>query len=99
MIIEDVDESLAPSLDPILSKAFYEVDGMNYITFGDNPKLSFDTKFRVYFTTKKPNPKYLADVFIKVNVINFTATFEGLNDQLLAQVVKNERPEIEKQRD
>lgn len=30
--------------------------------------------------TKKPNPKYLAEIYIKVNVINFTATFEGLND-------------------
>ena len=47
--------------------------------------------------TKKPNPDYLAEVFIKVNVINFTATFDGLNDQLLAKVVFNERPEIEKE--
>lgn len=41
--------------------------------------------------TKKPNPNYLAEIYIKVNVINFTATFEGLNDQLLAIVVQNEQ--------
>jgi len=42
-----------------------------------------------------PNPAYLPEVFIKVNIINFTVTFEGLEDQLLADVVKNEEPEIE----
>lgn len=46
-----------------------------------------------------PNPNYLPEIFIKVTVINFTVTFEGLEDQLLADVVKQERPEIEKQKD
>ena len=55
--------------------------------------------FRIYLTTKKPNPNYLPDIFIKVTVVNFTATFDGLEDQLLAEVVKNERSEIEEQRD
>jgi dynein heavy chain len=64
------------------------------IKFADKPIL-YDPNFRIYLTTKKPNPNYLAEVFIKVNVINFTATVEGLNDQLLALVVKNEKPEIE----
>ena len=50
-------------------------------------------------TTKKPNPNYLPEIFIKVTVINFTATFEGLEDQLLADVVKNEKPEVERKRD
>ena len=45
------------------------------------------------------NPHYLPEIFIKVTVINFSITFEGLQDQLLGDVMKNERPEIEKQRD
>ena len=50
-------------------------------------------------TTKDPNPDYLPDVFIKTNIINFTVTFEGLEDQLLADVVKHEEPEKERIRD
>lgn len=50
-------------------------------------------------TTKMPNPNYLPEIFIKVSIINFTVTFEGLEDQLLADVVKNEEPAIEQQRD
>jgi dynein heavy chain len=31
-------------------------------------------------TTKKGNPNYLPEVFIKTNVINFTVTMDGLED-------------------
>jgi dynein heavy chain, axonemal len=34
-----------------------------------------------------------------VSVINFTVTFSGLEEQLLADVVKNEKPQIEEKRD
>lgn len=40
----------------------------------------------MYLTTKMPNPHYLPEVCIKVNIINFTVTMEGLEDQLLGQV-------------
>lgn len=79
----------------MLGKAWYEApDGITYIKFADKP-IMYHKDFRIYLTTKKPNPNYLAEVYIKVNVINFAATMEGLNDQLLALVVKNERPDIE----
>lgn len=50
-------------------------------------------------TTKIPNPQYLPDMFIKSNVINFTVTFEGLQEQLLTEVMKKEQPVIEEQSD
>ena len=37
-------------------------------------------------------------VCIKVTIINFTVTIEGLEDQLLGLVVKEERPDLEKQK-
>lgn len=53
----------------------------------------------MFLTTKIPNPNYLPEIFIKVNVINFTVTFEGLDEQLLADVVKKERRDVEDSRD
>jgi dynein heavy chain len=50
-------------------------------------------------TTKMPNPHYIPEVCIKVTLINFTVTFDGLQQQLLGDVVVAERPEVEKQRD
>jgi len=79
VLIEDVDDQLAPSLDTVLSKTYYVKDDITYIKFQDK-EIPYAPEFRIYLNTKKPNPNYLAEVFIKVNVINFTATFEGLND-------------------
>lgn len=55
--------------------------------------------FRLYMTTKMANPEYKPEVCIKVTLINFTVTFEGLEEQLLGDVVKKERPDVEEQRD
>ena len=44
------------------------------------------------------NPHYLPEICIKVTIINFTVTLHGLEDQLLGDVVKLERPDLEEQR-
>lgn len=59
----------------------------------------YDDNFKFYISTKLPNPHYLPEICIKVTLINFTVTFDGLEDQLLGDVVKQEKPEIEQKRD
>ncbi|KAL4487471.1 hypothetical protein ABPG72_006991 [Tetrahymena utriculariae] len=98
ILIEDVDSSIDPAIDSVVNKEFSEVDGRLQLKLGGKD-INYHKDFALYMTTKKPNPSYLPEIFIKVNVINFTATFEGLEDQLLADVVKNEKPEVEHQRD
>jgi dynein heavy chain len=41
----------------------------------------------------------LPETCIKLTVINFSITFEGLEEQMLVDVIKNEEPEVEEQRD
>ena len=67
-------------MDPILSKEFFlSAEGEKLVKFADSD-IQFDSNFQLFMTTKDPNPDYLPDVFIKTNVINFTVTFEGLED-------------------
>lgn len=66
--------------------------------FGDKA-IDYHPDFKMFLTTKLANPHYLPEIFIKTMIINFTVTFEGLNEQLLADVVNNLAPEVEKQRD
>ncbi|KAJ9522811.1 hypothetical protein QJQ45_019799, partial [Haematococcus lacustris] len=68
------------------------------IRLGDSD-VDYDPNFRFYMTTKLPNPHYLPEVCIKVNLINFTVTIKGLEDQLLGDVVRKERPELEEAKD
>lgn len=89
---------MEPSIDSVLQKQTYEEDNRLLIRVGDK-KIDYDKKFKMFITTKMSNPHYLPEIYIKVTVINFSITFEGLKDQLLGDVVKFELPEIERQKD
>ena len=54
--------------------------------------------FRFYITTKLRNPHYLPETSVKVTLLNFMITMEGLEDQLLGIVVARERPELEEEK-
>ena len=41
----------------------------------------------------------MPETCIKLTVIDFSITFEGLEEQMLVDVIKNEEPEVEEQRD
>jgi dynein heavy chain len=68
--------------------------GVQKIKIGDN-WVDFSNDFKFFVTTKLSNPHYLPEICIKVTIINFTVTPEGLEDQLLVDVVKYEQPELE----
>ncbi|XP_063314781.1 dynein axonemal heavy chain 6 [Pelobates fuscus] len=97
VLLEELKESLDPSLEPVLLKQTFVSGGRTLIRLGDSD-IDYDKNFRFYMTTKMPNPHYLPEVCIKVTVINFTVTKSGLEDQLLSDVVRIERPDLEDQR-
>ncbi|VDM03485.1 unnamed protein product [Schistocephalus solidus] len=97
MLLEDVGESLDPSLEPVLLRQTFIKGGRLLIRLGDSD-VDYDKKFQLYITTKLPNPHYMPEVAIKVTLINFTVTPTGLGDQLLGEVTRLERPELEEAR-
>eukprot|EP00163_Fabomonas_tropica_P031149 TRINITY_DN730_c1_g1_i7.p1 TRINITY_DN730_c1_g1~~TRINITY_DN730_c1_g1_i7.p1 ORF type:complete len:4213 (+),score=1156.03 TRINITY_DN730_c1_g1_i7:1002-12641(+) len=98
VLLEHIGETLDPSLEPILMKQTFKLSGRTVIRIGDTD-VDYDPTFRFYITTKLANPHYLPEVCIKVTIINFTVTLTGLEDQLLADVVRAERQELEEQKD
>ncbi|VVC96958.1 unnamed protein product [Leptidea sinapis] len=71
-----------------------EQAGRLLIHLGDSD-IEYDTNFRLYMTTKLANPHYLPEICIQVTLVNFTVTLFGLEEQLLADVVRLERPDLE----
>lgn len=65
-----------------------------YIRIGDK-KIKFHPKFRLILHTKLANPHYKPEIQAQTTLINFTVTRDGLEDQLLADVVDLERPDLE----
>jgi dynein heavy chain len=45
-----------------------------------------------------PNPHYIPEICIKVTLINFTVTYDGLKQQMLGDVVVSEKPAVEEKR-
>lgn len=79
VLFEEVEEHLEPSIDTVLQKQIAEVEGRKLIKVGDQ-KVDYHPQFKLYLTTKIANPSFLPEVFIKTTVINFSITFEGLQD-------------------
>ena len=65
-----------------------------YIRIGDK-ECEFNSEFRLILHTKLANPHYQPEMQAQCTLINFTVTREGLEDQLLADVVGMERPDLE----
>lgn len=97
VLLENVGEELDPSLEPLLQKQLFKQGGVNCIRLGDST-IEYSDNFRFYITTKLRNPHYLPEVSVKVTLLNFMITPEGLQDQLLGIVVSQERPDLEEQR-
>uniref|UniRef100_A0A4W3JW30 Dynein axonemal heavy chain 6 n=1 Tax=Callorhinchus milii TaxID=7868 RepID=A0A4W3JW30_CALMI len=97
VLLEELKETLDPALEPILLKQTFIAGGRMLIRLGDSD-VDYDKHFQFYMTTKMANPHYLPEVCIKVTIINFTVTKSGLEDQLLSDVVRIEKPELEEQR-
>ena len=98
VLLENVEEELDPSLEPVLLKQVFKKGGLPMIRLGD-ADVQYSDSFKFYITTKMANPHYLPEVCVKVTVVNMTVTQRGLEDQLLVDVVKHERPELEAKKD
>ena len=78
----------------MLLKITFKQGGNEVMKIGDNT-IPYHQDFKFYMTTKLPNPHYAPEVSVKVTLLNFTITQEGLEDQLLGIVVAKERPDLE----
>jgi dynein heavy chain len=96
-LLENVGEELDPVLEPVLLKQVFKSGGVNSLRIGDST-VEYNPDFRFYVTTKLRNPHYLPEVSVKVTLLNFMITPEGLQDQLLGIVVAKEKPELEQEK-
>ena len=99
ILLEDTEEILDSSIYDILCKRTYKKDDGRIMIKVSDHEISYNNSFCLYLLSKISNPRYLPDIFGNLNVINFTVTEPGLEDQLLIEVVKLENPKLEKERD
>lgn len=71
VLIENIGQELDPALDSILTRQIFVQSGQQVIKVGDTI-VPYSSDFKLYITTKLPNPHYTPEVAIKVLLVNFT---------------------------
>lgn len=93
VLIEDIAESIDPVLNSVIGRE--TIKKGRYMKMGDK-EIEYDPRFRLILQTRRANPHYPPEIQAQTLLINFTVTIQGLEDQLLADVVNIERPDLEK---
>ncbi|EPY25664.1 dynein heavy chain, axonemal [Strigomonas culicis] len=97
VLLENVSEDIDASLNPLLGRQTFFQGGTEMIRISDTA-IPWNDKFKFFMTTKLPNPHYTPEVMVRVTLLNFFITPQGLEDQLLGVVVGQERKELETRR-
>lgn len=97
VLLENIGEELDAFIEPILLKATFKQQGVEYMRLGENI-IEYSRDFKFYITTRLRNPHYLPEVAVKVCLLNFMITPLGLQDQLLGIVAAKEKPELEEKK-
>lgn len=96
-LIENIEESIDASLMPIIGRTTIKRAGRKLLLVGDQ-EVEINDNFRLYLHTKLNNPHYPPEIQAETTLVNFSVTKIGLEDQLLAMVVRHERPDLAAQR-
>lgn len=94
LMIESIAENIDPMLDPLLSKQFVK-KGKNFTVKIGSEDIEIMSNFKLYLQSKLINPHYKPEICAFCTIINFIVTESGLEDQLLASVVRVEKPDLE----
>ena len=93
VLLENIGEELDPALEPVLLRITFKQSGQEMIQLGDSC-VPWHSDFKFFMTTKLRNPIYQPETAVKVTLLNFAITSDGLQQQLLGLVVSEERPDL-----
>ena len=77
-LIENIEETVDPMLDPLLEKQIIRKGRNQCFIKISETDMDFDLKFRLYMTSRLANPHFSPELAAKTTIIDFTVTQTGL---------------------
>lgn len=96
ILIQDA-EYLDPILTHVLNKEYQKTGGRVLIQLGKQ-EIDFSEHFQLYLSTRDPSAAFAPEVCSRTTFVNFTVTRSSLQTQSLNEVLKAERPDVDKRR-
>ena len=96
LVIQEVD-GVEPLLYPLIRKDL-ESQGPRFVVQIGEKVIDYNEDFRLFLTTRNPQPDIPPDVDSVISKVNFTTTRAGLRAQLLASTIQNEKPDLEQRK-
>jgi dynein heavy chain 1 len=96
LLVQDA-ENYDPILNPVLNRELRRTGGRVLITLADQD-IDLSPTFTIFLSTRDPTVEFRPDICSRVTMVNFTVTRSSLQMQCLNQVLKAERPDIDKKR-
>lgn len=96
LVIQEMD-GVEPVLYPILRGDFIS-QGPRYVVQIGEKVIDYNEDFKLFMTTRNPNPELPPDGSAIISEVNFTTTRAGLTGQLLGITIQHEKPQLEVQK-
>ena len=96
LVIQEVD-GVEPLLYPLVRRDL-ESQGPRFVVQIGDKVIDYNEDFRLFLTTRDPQPVIPPDIDSVVSKVNFTTTRAGLRAQLLASTIQNEKPDLEQRK-
>ena len=96
ILIQDA-EHLDPILNHVLNKEYQKTGGRVLVQLGKQ-EIDFSPAFKVYLSTRDPSATFPPDICSRTTFVNFTITQSSLQTQSLNDVLKSERPDVDRRR-
>lgn len=86
------------ALEPFLINDVKKTSGGGMVINLGDKELNYSIDYKLFMCTSLPNPHYSPETNVKVTIINFAITPNGLEEQMLAKVVELENPQLEQKK-
>lgn len=99
VLIENIGETVDVALHSLLERNIVRrksiANGSSTSIHIDGRVLDYDERFRLYLTTVVVNPNFIPEIVSKVTLLNFAMNEQGLQRQMLATIIAEERVDLQ----